>query len=191
MCGLKFSAIISLHMANQQTTGEAPVSKTKDEIIKEAKRIEEALLYSSKGHFASSSFWNNFHLWIGIPMVVLSAVIGAAAFAKFDPDHIIAGIMSIIIVGLSSIITFLNPNQKSSAHLNAGNHYDSLMNNVRIFWSIDCWRDESEQVLTERLKYFSEQKDKLNQSSPQIPRWAYSIAKEGIMSGEGDYKADK
>jgi len=179
-------------MDNQNsTTAERPVSKTKDEIIKEAKRMEEGLLYSSKGHFAASNFWNNFHLWIGVPMVILSAIAGASALAQFDPKKIFAGIISIIIVALSGVMTFLNPNEKSSAHLNAGNNYDSLMNKIRIFWSIDCWRDESEQVLTERLKYFSEQKDKLNQSCPQIPRWAYKKAKEGIEHGEADYLIDK
>jgi hypothetical protein len=178
-------------MANiEQTTAERPVSKTKQEIIKEAQRMEEALLYSSKGHFATSHFWHNFHLWVGIPMVVLSAVVGATAFAKLDPSHVAAGIISILIVALSGVMTFLNPNEKSSAHLNAGNNCDSLMNKIRIFWSIDCWKDESEEVLTERLKYFSEQKDKLNQSAPQIPRWAYMVAKKGISAGEGSYLVD-
>lgn len=87
-------------------------------------------------------------------------------------------------------MTFLNPNEKSNAHFNAGNNYDSLQNKVRMFWSIDCWREESEQVLTEKLKYFSEQKDRLNQGSPQIPRWAYKLAKKGILEGEADYKID-
>ncbi len=178
-------------MAKQITTAELPVSKTKEEVIKESQRMEEALQLTSKGHFATSHFWNNFHLWIGIPMVVLSAIAGASAFAEFDTHKIVAGIISIIVVALSSIITFLNPNQKSSAHLNAGNNYDSLLNKIRIFWSIDCWRDESEQVLTERLKYFSEQKDKLNQSCPQVPHWAYKKAKRGIADGEASYKVDQ
>ena len=178
-------------MDNQQSkTAEKPVSKTKEEIIKESKRIEESLLYSSKGHYAAAHFWTNFHLWIGIPVVILSAIAGASAFSQFDPKHIIAGIISIIVVALSSVMTFLNPNERASNHLNAGNNYDSLMNKARMFWSIDCWRDESEQVLTERLKYFSEQKDKLNQSSQQIPRWAYEIGKRGIKGGEGDHTVD-
>jgi hypothetical protein len=45
-------------------------------------------------------------------------------------------------------------------------------------------------VLTEKLKYLSEQKDKLNQSYPQVPFWAYRTAKRGIESGEGDYVID-
>ena len=183
---------ISLPMDNHPiTTAEQVPSKTKEEIIKEAKRMEEALLYSSKGHYAAAHFWSKFHLWIGIPVVVLSAAAGASAFSKFDPQHIIAGIISIAVVALSSVMTFLNPNSKASAHLDAANKYDSLMNKIRIFWSIDCWRDESEQVLTEKVKYFSEQKDNLNQSCPQLPKWAYRRAKKGIDSGEGDYTVDK
>lgn len=177
--------------SNQITTAEKPTSKTKDEVIKEAQRIEESVLYSAKGHFVVANFWTNFHLWVGIPMVLLAAIAGASALSQFDSKHIIAGIISIIVAALSGVMTFLNPNEKSSTHFNAGNNYDSLQNKVRMFWSIDCWREESEQILTEKLKYFSEQKDRLNQSSPQIPRWAYKLAKKGILEGEADYRIDK
>lgn len=175
----------------QNTTAEQPISKAKEEITKEAQRIEESALYSAKGHFVAANFWTKFHLWVGIPMVFLAAIAGASALSQFDSNHIIAGIISIIVAALSGVMTFLNPNEKASTHLTAGNNYDSLQNKVRMFWSIDCWREESDQVLTEKLKYFSEQKDRLNQSSPQILRWAYSLAKKGILEGEADYKVDK
>jgi hypothetical protein len=176
---------------HQLTTGERPASRTREEIIKEAKRMEESLLFSSKGHFAASHFWGNFHLWIGVPMVLLSGLAGATALSQFDHEHIIAGSLSIIVAALSGVATFLNPNERLTAHLNAGNSYDALMNKVRIFWAIDCWRDESEQVLTERIKHFSEQKDDLNRKCPQIPRWAYRIGKKGIESGEAVHRVDE
>jgi len=178
-------------MANQPTTGEIPVSKAKDEIIKEAKRIEEALLYSSKGHFEAARVWSSFHLVVGVPVVVISAIIGATAFAQFDANHVAAGILALIVAALSAVLTFLNPNAKAATHQTAGNKYDSLMNKTRIFWSIDCWQMESEEVLTEKLKYLSELKDNLNQSCPQIPRLAYKFAKRGIIGGEGKYKVDR
>lgn len=174
----------------QETTGERPPSKTKAEIIREAKRIEEALLYSSKGHFAASQDWKTFHLWIGVPMVILSAIAGASSLSQFDPKHIVAGLLAIGVAGLGAVITFLNPHEKVAAHLNAGNNYDSLMNKVRIFWSIEASGTESDQILTDKLKHFSEQKDKLNQSCPQIPRRAYKKARKGISSGEGHYAVD-
>jgi hypothetical protein len=53
-------------MDNQLATAERPISKTKEEIIKEAKRVEEALLYSSKGHFAASQRFicGSVYLWL-------------------------------------------------------------------------------------------------------------------------------
>jgi hypothetical protein len=177
-------------MADQPTTAEITISKTKDEIIREAKRIEEALLFSSKRHFKSAGLWSAFHLVIGIPVVAISAVVGARAFAQFDVNHVIAGAASLVIAALSGIQTFLNPNAKAAAYQSAGNKYDALMNKIRIFWSIDCWGMESDQVLTEKLKYFSEQKDNLNQTCPQTSFIAYWLAKRGIEAGEAKYKVD-
>lgn len=178
-------------MDNQQpSTAERVVSRAREEIITEAKRIEESLLYSSKGHFAASGRWGYFHLGVGIPMVVLASVSSATALAAFSAGKTIAGVCSIVVTILSALITFLNPKERSNTHLNAANSYDSLMNKTRIFWSVDCWRDESDQVLTEKLKYLSEQKDKLNQSFPQVPFWAYRTAKRGIEAGEADYAID-
>ena len=46
-------------------------------------------------------------------------------------------------------------------------------------------------MLTSRLKDLSEQRDKLNRGSPQVPAWVYRIARKGIKEGEADYKVDK
>lgn len=173
------------------TTAERAISKTREEIIKEAKRIEEGALFSSKGHFKAAALWGQFHIGLGLPMVVLAAVAGAAAFAQFDSDTTLTGVLSIIVVVLSSISTFLNPNKKASEHLNAGNKYDALLNKVRIFRTIECWDESSDQILSERLKRHSEDKSILNQISPQIPWPAYLLAKRGIRKGEAEYDVDK
>jgi hypothetical protein len=172
-------------------TGERPISKPKQQIVNEAKRIEESLLYSSKGHYAAARFWSNFHLWIGIPMVIITAIAGATAFKTFDSNGVLAGICALIGVVLSSLMTFLNPNEKESQHRIAGHNYDSLMSTVRLFWSVECWRAEDEAILADRLTQLSEQKSKLNQACPQIPTFAYEKAKEGIAAGEGVYAVDK
>jgi len=173
-----------------KNTAERPVSKTKDEVIKETHRIEESLLYSSKGHFAASDIWGDFHLWVGIPMVLMSTIAGASALSQFDEKHLIAGLLSMIVAALAAVITFLNPNEKESAHRKAGNNYDSLLNEIRIFRSIDCWSIESDELLTERLKQFSQRKNDLNATCPRILRLAYVRAKRGIEAGEADYKVD-
>lgn len=163
----------------------------KDNILKEAKRIEEDCLYSAKGQFIAANFWMNFHLWIGVPTAILAAIAGASALSKFDNNYYIAGILAIIVAALTAVATFLNPNEKANAHRNAGNKYNSLRNNTRIFCDIDSQGDDSSQELSKDLKEFAKQRDELNQNSPQIPRWAYKKAKKRIEKGEADYNIDK
>ncbi len=175
----------------QPETAERSTSKTKSEVIKEAQRIGESLLHSSKNHFEAALIFRSLHLWVGIPMVVLAAVAGAAALSKFDPERLIAGSLSIVVAVLSGVATFLNPNERVSAHMDAGNSYDALLNRVRIFWSIECWQSDSDAVLTDRLRHLSEQKDELNRRCPQIPKLARLRAKRGIERGEAEFAVDK
>lgn len=176
-------------MTEQVTTlQERVVSKPRQEVIKEAKRLYENCLYTSKSHFEESRFWQNLHLWIGIPAVILAGVAGTLAFAEVK---LLAGVLSMVIVVLTSITTFLNPKEQANTHLTTANNYDSLMAKLRIFWSIDCWSEESDDVLTSRLRTYSEERDRLNRECPQPFKWCYRSAKKGIQEGESEYFVDK
>jgi len=163
----------------------------KENILKEARRVEEDSLYSAKGHFVAANFWMNFHFWIGVPTVILAAIAGASALSKFDNHEVVAAGLSIIVAALTAVMTFLNPNEKSNSYLNTGNKYNSLRNRVRIFCEIDSCTDLSDQELSQRLKVLAEHRDELNRDCPQVPTWAYKKAKKGIEEGEADYKVDQ
>jgi hypothetical protein len=173
------------------TTAERPISRPKQEVIKEAQRIEESLLHSSKGHYAAAARWSGFNITIGLTMAVISAVAGAAAFQTWDTSGTLAGVCSFIVVVLSSLVAFLNPNDRANSHRNAGHSYDALMNKARLFYTIECWRSDADGYLADKLSQLSLAKDELNAKCPQIPRWAYMKAKKGIDAGEGTYKVDK
>lgn len=162
----------------------------KDNILKEAKRIEEDALYSSKGHFAACARLRLTHYSLGIPTVVLSALAGASVLAKFDCNNIVAGIASIIVAILSALITFLNPNDRASQHLDAGNRYNAIRNRARILYEIDSLATLSEEDLVKELKALSDERDNLNLASPQIPKSAFGKARKGIESGEASYVVD-
>jgi len=166
------------------------IGDIKDNILKEARRIEEDSLHSAKGQFVAANFWTNFHLWIGVPTAILAAITGASALSQFENHNIIAGILAIIVTALTAVTTFLNPNEKANSHRNAGNKYNSLRNKARIFCEIDSCGEESNQEITKQLKELAKQRDELNQNSPQIPIWAYKKAKKGIEEGEAKYKVD-
>lgn len=178
-------------MTDSKTTEEKPQSKVKEAIIKEAKRIEENCLYTSKGHFTVAQFWSNFHLWLGIPTVILASIAGASALSQFSNSIVIAGVISIVVVVLSTTTTFLNPRERANTHLSAGNNYDSLLSKARVFWTIDCWQNDTAEILTQKLKSLSEERDRLNRECPQVPRFAYLAAKRGIKEGEANHEVDK
>ena len=108
-----------------------------EKIISEAKRIEEDSLYSAKGHFCIGLRWTRLYLWLGGISVVLSAMAGVSAFSQFDYHNIIAGGISIIVAGLTAVITFINPNERAFIHKKSGNMYNSLKN--RCFRVLSCF----------------------------------------------------
>ncbi len=46
-------------------------------------------------------------------------------------------------------------------------------------------------MLSDKLKEFSEQRERMNRNCPQPPKWAYRKAKKGIEESEADYKVDQ
>ncbi len=172
------------------TTAERAVTQTAGEISKEAMRVEESALYSSKGHFEAAGLWNNSHLWIGVSISALSALAAVVTFSEAHRWAVI--VLSLLVATLSGVSTFLNPNDKSSAHRTAGNSYDALRTKSRIFSKIGCYREgNTEAILDRALRDLCDEKHRLDQGSPQIPGWAYRSAKRGIEAGEGAYQVDK
>lgn len=161
----------------------------REKIINEAKRIEEDSLYSAKGHFYAGQCWVNTHLWLGGIAAVLSAIAGASALSQFDYHNIVAGSLSIIVAGLTAIITFINPKERASVHQKAGNRYNALRNDTRIFYDIELSEIDDKKA-TEDLKKLNNRRNKLNLESHQIPKWAFEKARKGIEEGEAKYKVD-
>lgn len=162
----------------------------KEKIINEAKRIEEDSIYSAKGHFYAAQCWVNVNLWLGGISVVLSAIAGASALSQFDYHNIVAGGLSIIVAGLTAVITFINPNERASVHQKAGNKYNALKNDARIFHEIEV-DDIDEKSALDNLKKLNDRRNKLNLESHQIPKWAFEKARKGMEEGEAEYKVDK
>lgn len=140
-----------------------------------------------KGHFEAARAWGNLHLWLGIPAAVLAAIASGSAFAQ---DVVIAGSLALLASVLTAISTFLNPSEKSQMHHQAGVKHNSLRNRARIFRELDLKSDAKEDDLLVLLKTMAEERDSLNMSNPQIPKFAFMRARCGIESGEAVYKID-
>src|SRR6266404_4794614 len=87
-------------------------------------------------------------------------------------------------------MTFVNPRERSVAHFNAGNKYNSLRNRARIFYEIEIENISIDKAI-EKLNILSDTRNELNEKSPQVSRKSFENARRGIEEGEAEYKADK
>lgn len=159
------------------------------ELIKEAKRIEEDAVHSSKRHFEAASAWTIAYYWLGIPAAVVSALAGASALKDFPHHAEVAGGLSLAVTVLAAISVFLNPQQKAAAHHRAGTDYNALRNSARIFHNIELGMlDQAAGV--QRLKQLNDVRDELNRKSPGTGRRFFERARRGIEAGEAKYLVD-
>ena len=156
-------------------------------LVAEAQRIEEDTLYSSKNHFEEARKWNNRHLWIGIPTTIIAVLAGVTAIKDYLT---ISAILSFCVAANTALFTFLNPKERATLHLKAGNAYNALRNDARIFREIDCLQEKSTTELSKRLNDLHAQRSALNADSPQPSQDFFYLARKGIESGEANYAVD-
>ena len=78
------------------------VPSPKNAVRAELERIEEDCTHSGKAQFNAGVRWGRYHLWLGVPSVILSAAAGAAFFKDY-PD--VAGGMSSLVAILTALST--------------------------------------------------------------------------------------
>lgn len=167
--------------------GEPMSTPLMSELQREACRIEEDSLFSTKGHFEAARAWGTLHLWLGIPAAVLAANASGSAFAE---NVLIAGSLALFASVLSAISAFLNPSERSQFHHHAGAKFNSLRKRARMLREIDLKSQTEQTELLNSIKKMAEERDSLNMSSPQIPRFAFKRARSAIESKEAVYEID-
>lgn len=157
-------------------------------IRSELERIEEDCIHSGKAQFNAGVRWGRYHLWLGLPAVVLSAMAGAAFF-KDQPE--IAGAMSSVVAILTALMTFLKPSERAAAHKSSGDQYLTLRNDARVLRTIklDALCDDAAAVAN--LEDITKRRNELNQASAQASRKDFDKARKGIDEGEADHAVDK
>ncbi len=155
----------------------------------EAGRLDEDCSYNSTGHFITAQRWQKIEYWLDLPAVVLTAL---SAFFAFTDYAVAAGVLSIVVLFLTTVSLFLHPGDRASRHKSAGERYLSLRNMVRFYAEIEVTGSgRSKQWLSDELRGFVERKNELNSDSPHLPDYAYEKAKLIIAAGGASYAVDE
>ena len=105
-------------------------------------RWEERLRRSQLAHHEAGRHYERRHKQIGIPVVIVSAVVGSAVFGTLGNSdqtaiQIVAGSLSLLVVILSSLQTFLAYSELSSRHIASATRYSALFRELQSRRSIE------------------------------------------------------
>lgn len=160
-----------------------------NELAKEAKRLEEEVTYSAKGHFNDATFWRRLFYFLNIPSAILSAMAGVSALSTIPNHTIVAAIISVSVAILTGISITINPSKKGADHQVSGNKYNALKGKLRRFYNITL-KESNNNELANKLESLGKEKDSIDSNSLPIRNKSYIKAKEGIENGQHKYKID-
>jgi hypothetical protein len=121
-------------------------------------------MYLAHQHYADR--WLRVHYGLGIPSVALAAVAGTSALSDFDRSNLVAGSLALVVAVLTSLLTWLNPQETGQRHARAAQAFLTLSLRARRlrqgFGSGDATARKSE------LESLTADFDDLTASSPNV-----------------------
>lgn len=158
----------------------------KEEIFKEAFRLEKDILYSEESNFILANYWNYSNTLLGVLIIIFSVISGGFAFTDFAEFNVLIGILTIFITAISMIQIFLNPHEKSTFNHNAGTRYSNIRSELRIFYNSEIDMNSNDENL-KRLKKFIHEKNQIDIESTNIPGFIYKNAKKNVDKNKQEY----
>ena len=149
-------------------------------------RLVEYWLFRSArmqdAYYTASRDFDRRHLWLGIPSIVFSAVVGTTVFASLskNADVLIqlgAGVLSVSAAILTTLQTFLKYSDLSEKHRTAGVKFAHLRHSIEL---IQVFPPDSADELRSRLTEVEVMWDKIRQDSPTLPPRLWRSVSESL-----------
>ncbi|MFD7168618.1 SLATT domain-containing protein [Streptomyces violascens] len=163
-------------------------SRQREELTKEAKRIEESAMWSGQSQFEQAKIWRAANLGLGIPAAALAAIAGAAGLVS-TAGRYWAAVTALISAALSAIMTSSGLARRVEDAQVAANAYLSLQQDARLFYNVDLQileYDEARAVIGELIA----RQQEVNKSAPIPSKRAYKRARKNIVGGGQSYNVD-
>lgn len=155
----------------------------------EARRLEEAAMYSAQGQFERAKFWRAVNLSLGIAAAILAAVAGVVGLAS-DSARILSGVLALIAAGMVSVLTTVNADRRHSQAAAAGNAYLEIQTASRQLYAVDLPHLDYDSART-RLGELTARRDEINKTADMASRRAYRRAQANVQQGGQRYQVDE
>lgn len=139
-------------------------------------------------HYDAATHFERLNLVLGIPVIILSTVVGTTVFATLAESstsirtQLLVGLMSVLAAVLASLQTFLRFSERAEKHRACGAKYAGLKAELEIVQALP--RETSE--MKEFLESFCARWGALHSESPTIPDRIYAKATAKVESVKGE-----
>lgn len=152
-----------------------------DSLKQQTIKMEVSLLYTYKQFLFASSVFKFASVFSEILLIGIGTVLTMGASASYFDLPFMIG-LSITVSAISLARVFWNPAGKSSKYHQVGRKYQYLFEDVDDFMKIRLNDDESLKDLIQRYELLKKEKQELNEESPEISTFWYSMMK--IIKGD-------
>jgi hypothetical protein len=153
-----------------------------DDILRQAADYERNYSIVGRAHYLESGRLAARNRWLGIPVVIITAVVGTTIFGTLNenPDpalRIAAGLISLLGTVLSSLQTTLGYAQAAERHKAAGARYRAIARRVKTFALKyrAAPTDQRHSAIAE-LESLNKELEDLAAESPNVPDSSYEKA---------------
>ncbi|MGZ5435811.1 MAG: SLATT domain-containing protein [Pyrinomonadaceae bacterium] len=131
-----------------------------------------------RAQYDSSVRAQNLNLYLGIPTVILSAIVGTSVFAMLgktpgNTSQIAVGIISMVVTALASLQTFLRFSERGERHQATAAGFAALNREARNLLASPPADDKETK---ERLRSFRERWDELSKNAPTAFKSSWNLA---------------
>jgi hypothetical protein len=141
-------------------------------------------------YYLEAERYKRWHLWLGVPAVVLSTVVGTAVFATLENQsvgisaRVIVALVSIAAAVLAGLQTFLRLSDAAVAHGHAGDWYAAIKRDIEQLRALRREERGHAKTCTDVLR---KEMNKAGQKSPELREslWTDIARRYGIDSEAG------
>jgi hypothetical protein len=135
-------------------------------------------------HIKSIGHFERLNLWLGIPVVLLTTLVGTSVFATLQQDasvsiKIAAGVASVLAAILSGLQTFLRYAEQAERHRGCGPKYGALRKEIEQKLALPPRNEEQMEQYVDSVRIRWE---KLSEDSPPVPQWIWDRVEAEIAA---------
>ncbi len=125
-------------------------------------------------HFEASKSGRNYHVWVGLPIVIINILLGSLLFALMKEtlpewSKWVGGIAALIAAMLGAIQTFFDYKSNYEGHRSVGNGYLSIARECERLIALYFDKCLELQALSEQIHGLNERYEKVNADAEKFP----------------------